>query len=91
MTDHPSTFAAGDTHNPGVEWSDRATIHRKDDEGGLLHAMEGLHRGTLAQMVAMVASMPEDQRNQFEIHKAGDRRLDIAEIMALAGRDDLPG
>jgi hypothetical protein len=35
--------------------------------------------------------MPEDERGNYVIQKAGDRRFEIGEIMALAARDDFPG
>lgn len=87
---HPSTFKAVRTHSQGVEWDDHATVHRKDDGQGLFNSMKGLHRGTLAEMVALVSRMPESERGQYVIQKAGDHRLEIAEIMALAGREDFP-
>jgi len=91
MADHPTTFRAESGGPETIEWDDRASIHRKDDGGGLFDAMKALHRGTLAEMVAMIRSMPEEERGDYVIEKAGDRKLDPAEIMALAERDDYPG
>ncbi len=88
---HPSTFKAVRTTQDGIAWDDHATVHRKDDGQGLFDAMKGLNRGTLAEMVALIASMPEGDRGNFVIQKAGDHRLDTPEIMALAGRKDFPG
>lgn len=88
---HPSTFKAVRTQADAIAWDDHATIHRKDDGQGLFDALKGLHRGTLAEMVAMVAAMPAGEREQYLIQKAGDHRLDMPEIMALAGREDFPG
>ena len=90
MTDHPSTFQ-GEGIPGGIDWDDHATIHKKDDGQGLLDAMKGLYSGTLAEMVAMVAAMPEAERGNFVIQKAGDHKLEQGEIMALAHRDDFPG
>ena len=90
MTDHPSTFQ-GESNPGGIDWDDRASIHRKDDGQGLLDAMKGLHSGTLAEMVAMIAAMPEGERGNYVIQKAGDHKLGTGEIMALAQRDDFPG
>ena len=91
MTDHPSTYRAADTHSDGIAWDDRASIHRRGDGQGLLDGMKALNRGTLAEMVQMIADMPESERGDYVIQKAGDHKLDTAEIMALARRADFPG
>jgi hypothetical protein len=90
MTDHPTTFRAEPT-SQGIDWDDRASIHRKDDGDGLLDAFKGLHRGSLAEMVRLIRNMPEENRGDFVIQKAGDRKLEPDEIMALAEREDFPG
>ena len=90
MTDHPSTYKAVETHSDGIEWDDRASVHVADDGQGVLDGMNGLYRGTLAEMVALVAAMPEDERNKLVIQKAGDHKLGAAEIMELSQRDDFP-
>ncbi len=91
MTDHPSTFQGEGGSGSGVDWDDHATIHKKDDGQGVLDAMKALHRGTLAEMVGMIASMPNDMRGEYVIQKAGDHMLGVAEIMELARREDFPG
>ena len=91
MTDHPSTFKGEDTHREGVQWDDRAEIHSAEDGQGILDGGKGLRGGTLAQMVAQVMAYPPAERDRFVIQKAGDHRLDLAEIEALAARDDFPG
>lgn len=91
MTDHPSTFRAADTHQDGVEWNDHATIHRDHDGQGIFDGLKAIHRGTLAEMVAMISHMPEEERRLYVIQKAGDHKLNTAEIMALAARPDFPG
>jgi len=91
MTDHPSTYKADDTGYDSLDWSDHATIHRKDDGQGVLDGLKAIHSGTLAQMVAMVSRMPDEERTLYVIQKAGDHRLDTREIMALAHRPDFPG
>lgn len=90
MTDHPSTFKAEITHSEGVQWDDRASIHRSDDGGGLFDGGKALTRGTLAEMVAQVMTYPAGERSQFVIEKAGDHALGRAEIEALASRPDFP-
>lgn len=91
MTDHPSTFKAAETHDQGIAWDDRASIHRADDGADVLDGAKGLRRGTLAEMVAQVMAFPPGRRGDFAIQKAGDHRLDRAEIEALAARSDFPG
>lgn len=91
MTDHPSTFRGGTTDTGGVDWDDRAAIHRRGDGEGVFDGMKALNRGTLAEMVRMIVAMPESERGDYVIQKAGDHELDTAEIMALADRDDFPG
>ena len=87
---HPSTFKAVRTNPDGIAWDDHATIHEKGDGQGLFDALKSLHSGSLAQMVARVSRMPEDERGKYVIQKAGDHQLDTAEIMALAEREDFP-
>lgn len=90
MTDHPSTFRGGTTDSSTLDWQDGAAIHLKTQADGVLHGMGAIHHGTLAQMVAMIANMPPEKRSDYVIEKAGDHRLDTAEIMDLAGRADFP-
>ncbi|AKH41742.1 hypothetical protein FHS61_002231 [Altererythrobacter atlanticus] len=91
MTDHPSTFR-GEGGNPeGIEWDDHATVHEKGDGRGVLDGFKALHSGTLAEMVALVSRLPEEERAGLVIQKAGDHLLGPAEIMALASRKDFPG
>ena len=89
MTDHPTTFRGGSSSN-AFDWNDGAAIHLKSQADGVLHGMGALHRGTLAEMVAMIAAMPPEKRDDFVIEKDGDHRLGLAEIMDLAARADFP-
>ncbi|BBC72951.1 conserved hypothetical protein [Altererythrobacter sp. B11] len=91
MSDHPSTFNATDTVPDAVEWDDHATIHLKDDGQGILDGMKAIHRGTLAEMVAMASRMSPEERGRLVIQKGGDRMFGPDEIMALADRRDFPG
>lgn len=90
MTDHPSTFKAAETHQEGIQWDDRASIHTAHDGQGILDGAKGLRRGTLAEMVAEVMAYPPERRGDFVIQKAGDHKLERAEIEALAARSDFP-
>ncbi|QZP06939.1 hypothetical protein [Caenibius sp. WL] len=74
-----------------VEWEDHSELHRKDDGGGVFSGLKTIRSGTLAELVAFVARLPEDERANYEIAKSGDHRLSLGEIMALASRPDFPG
>ena len=76
--------------NTPVEWDDRSELHRKDDGGGVFFSLKSIRSGTLAELVAYVSMLPEDERGNYAIEKAGDHRLMIGEIMALAARPDFP-
>lgn len=92
MSHHPTTFAAeasGDV--PGtIHWDDSATLHRRSDGGGLLHGFKAIRKGTFGALVRSVAALPEAERSQYMIEKAGDRQYQPHEIMKLARRSDLP-
>ena len=91
MTDHPSTFKGEDTNRTGVDWDDRAEIHSADDGQGIFDGGKGVRGGTLAEMVSQIMAYPPAERDRFVIQKAGDHRLERAEIEALAARKDFPG
>ncbi len=90
MTDHPSTFNAAPTGNADIDWDDAATLHRRDDGDGVLDGLKALNRGTLAEMVRLYCNLPAADRSNYVIQKAGDRRLEPGEILALADREDFP-
>lgn len=71
-------------------WSDHATVLRREAADGVFHSFASLHSGSFADMVRMVARMPEAERATLVIEKAGDRQYDPAEIMALNARADMP-
>ena len=73
-----------------VEWNDFSELHVKDDGGGLFSGLKAIRQGTLAELVYYVASLPEDERDQYVIDKSGDHRLHIGEIMMLSRRPDFP-
>jgi len=89
MTDHPTTFRA-EPSDQTIDWDDRAALHRADDGQGLFDGAKALRRGTLAELVRHVMTLPEEERQDYVIQKAGDRKLDMAEIAALAERQDFP-
>lgn len=71
-------------------WTDHATVLRRDAADGVFHGFAALYSGTFAEMVRLVANMPEDERADLVIEKAGDRQYDLPEIMGLAARRDMP-
>ena len=90
MTDPPSTYNAEDTYREGIQWDDRASLHRVDDGGGLLDKSKGLRDGTFADLVKHMMLLPEDERSKYYIDKAGDRKFQAKEVTALAQLDDYP-
>ncbi len=90
MTDHPSTFNGEGAHHEGIQWDDRAVLHRTGDGDGVLHAAKGMRRGTFAELIAHVMTYPPENRRQFYIEKSGDRQFHVQEIERLARCDDFP-
>lgn len=90
MTNHPTTTngEAGDAS--GVEWLDASELHKTDD-AGVFNSLNAIRRGTLAELVAFVLTLPENQQADYAIQKSGDRRLGIGEIRSLSLRSDYPG
>jgi hypothetical protein len=91
MTDHPSTFKAKRTHREGVEWNDRAAVHRVGDGDGLFDGAKALRRGTFAEMIEHMMLLPAEERARYLVEKAGDREYSAAEVEELAARSDYPG
>ncbi|KWV96148.1 MULTISPECIES: hypothetical protein [unclassified Erythrobacter] len=90
MTDHPSTYRGENTHQEGIEWDDRASLHRKDDGDGVLDSAKGLRSGTFADLIRHMMLMPEHERADYYIEKAGDREYHADEVASLSQRDDFP-
>lgn len=91
MSDTPTTFHAEPANPAATGWNDHAELHRADDGGGVLHGMKAIRKGTLAEMVRFVMTLPEAERAHYTIDKAGDHVLNADEIAALARRSDYPG
>ena len=90
MADHPSTFG-GETINTGATaWKDAAALHPAESRSGLLGGAKALLSGTFADMIRHLASLPADERQDFAIEKAGDRRYSADEAIALASHPDFP-
>ena len=90
MVDYPSSFKAEGTNRVGIQWDDRAFLHAVGDGDGVLDRAKAIRSGTFAELVGQIASMPEKERREYYIQKAGDREFFADEIVALAKRDDFP-
>lgn len=90
MTDHPSTYKGGTSGDDGIDWDDRATLHRVGDGGGLLDSAKSIRDGTFEELIQHVMMMPEASRAEYCIQKAGDRRFDYPEIAALHASEGFP-
>ena len=90
MTDHPSTFRAANTHREGIQWDDRASLHRVGDGDGVLDGAKGLRSGTFADLIKHMMLMPEEERKDYYIEKAGDREYHVEEIASLSQHADFP-
>ncbi len=90
MTDHPSTYKAEDTHRPGIQWDDRAFLHQAGDGGGVLDGAKSIRDGTFAELIRHIMLLPEENRSEHYIQKAGDRKFEYDEIVSLYNRTDFP-
>jgi len=91
MSDSPSTFR-GESDGPGgIDWEDSAELHLRLDGGGLADGLKTIRRGTFAQLISFVMTLPESEQAVYSIQKAGDRRYEIGEIRDLSRRSDFPG
>lgn len=90
MTDHPSTYKGDGCHRQGIQWDDRASLHRKDDGDGVLDGAKGLRSGSFAELVQHMMLMPEEERSAYYIEKMGDREYHAEEVADLSRRSDFP-
>jgi hypothetical protein len=94
MNDAPSTFRGDSGHhasgNEGeFEWNDAAELQCSSTEG-VLSSFQTIRRGEMGELVRFVMTLPEADRPDYAIQKAGDRRFEWREIAALARRPDFP-
>lgn len=93
MSDIPTTIRSESGEPVGashIGWSDAAELHKCEDGGGLFHRFKTLRRGTLAELIAFVMSLPDDHQADYAIQKEGDHQLRIGEIRSLSRRADYP-
>ena len=93
MAHNPTTYA-GEPGDDRLDWDDAATLHHRDPSltgtAGLLHGFTASRRSTFADLVRFVANLPEAERSQYMIERAGDRAYEPHEIAALYQRADFP-
>jgi hypothetical protein len=90
MSDTPTTIEGEPSHSSGMGWNDAAELHKCEDGGGLFHRLKTIRRGTLAELIAFVLAMPDEQQGDYAIQKEGDHQLLIGEIRNLSRRADFP-
>lgn len=92
MSEHPSTTQAepAQASTATAGWNDAAELHKCADGGGVFNRFMTIRRGTLAELIAFVMDMPEDQQDDYAIEKEGDHRFSIGEIRNLSRRADFP-
>jgi hypothetical protein len=88
MSDSPTTFRA-EPDDGGFDWDDAAELHRRDD-AGVLARFQAVRRGKLVELIRFFMTLEADERENYVIAKAGDRRLAPAEIEALYNSPDFP-
>lgn len=94
MSEAPGTTNAEKTWSGGIDWDDHAAVQKRRDRdvhSTVLHDFTILRQGRFADMVRFVARLPEDDRDNLVIEKAGDRLFEVPEILELSRRDDFPG
>lgn len=75
-----------------VDWNAPATLLERSDGGSELYFdFQQLGSGTLAALVARVAAMPPADISRLLIDSGTAGMLTVAQIMALAAREDFPG
>ncbi|WP_333836208.1 hypothetical protein [Novosphingobium sp.] len=86
-----NTTIRGESHDEAHDfWRDHATIVTRDAAGSVLHGFAVLHSGTFAEMVRLMARMPEADRSELVIEKSGDRSYGPQEAVELFARSDFP-
>lgn len=90
MSDIPTTIEGESGQPASAGWNDAAELHKCEDGGGLFHRLKTIRRGTLAELIGFVLSLPDEQQSDYAIQKEGDHQLRIGEIRSLSRRADFP-
>ena len=89
MSSNPTTFQ-GESGGPGgIDWGDSSEMLKREDSG-VGFRFKSIRRGTFAELIRFVMSLPESDQALYAIQKSGDRRFEIADIRNLARRSDFP-
>ncbi len=88
----PTTFHGESDVPNGIDWNDHASIHRRPEgnKSDMFRGFQVIRDGTFAEMIRFVAALPEEERQDLVIQKAGDRMFELGEIMTLSRREDMP-
>ena len=74
-----------------IDWQTPATLHSRDDGGSDLHYdFREVRKGPLAELVRHVAALSANDRARMVVDVSGGSTLNVAQIMNLAQREDLP-
>lgn len=90
MSDHPQTISTRQTGTTAIDWDDAAALHLAGQSDGLLTEATAVRRGTFAELIRQMMTLPFEERSRYVIEKAGDREYGADEIAGLAGRSDFP-
>ena len=75
-----------------IDWDAQAALIERDDGGSEMYfEFKTLAKGTLAELVAHVASLPAAERARLVLDRGPNGTLAVQEILALAARADFPG
>jgi hypothetical protein len=75
-----------------IDWSAQAALIERDDGGSEMYfEFRTLAKGTLAELVAHVASLAPEERARLVLDRGPEGTLAVQEILALAARPDFPG
>ena len=90
MSGTPTTTQGEPSAHSGIAWNDAAELHKCEDGGGLFHRFKTIRRGTLAELIAFVMDLPDEQQADYAIQKEGDHRFEIGEIRRLSRHSEFP-
>ena len=90
MSDTPTTIDGESGQPSSAGWNDAAELHKCEDGGGLFHRLKTIRRGTLAELISFVLSLPDEDQGDYAIQKEGDHQMRIGEIRNLSRRADFP-
>lgn len=98
MSHNPTTFAGESGGEEHFDWDDAAVLHHRGNGSangngagaGMLNDFTGARRGSFADLIRYVANLPEDDRREYTVERAGDREYQHFEVTRLYQRADFP-